>query len=194
LTAEVSKFLILLRISFVFSVLFLTMITLEPFQESDFDALISWIDTKELLVTIAGNVFTFPVTHDQLQKYLEDNKSVSFTIRDGNSNNAIGHAEIVLATDGTCKIDKLLIGDKSQRGKGIGEQVMNELVRYAFEQLPVHTVELNVFDWNKAGIRCYEKVGFIMNPGKVMYFEVNGESWLTLNMILTRDSWNKMRI
>ena len=170
------------------------MITLEPFQKSDFDAFISWIDNKELLVTIAGNVFSFPVTHDQLQKYLDDEKSISFTIVDENSKNPVGHAEIVLANDGTCKIDKLLIGDKSQRGKGIGEQVMNELVSYAFEKLPVHTVELNVFDWNKAGIRCYEKVGFIMNPGKVMNFEVNGEKWLAMNMTLTRHSWNKMRI
>ena len=170
------------------------MIKLQAFQPSDFDVFISWIESKELLVTIAGNVFTFPVTRDQLQKYLEDKQSISFTVVDEITNKPVGHAEIVLATDGTCKIDKLLIGDKSQRGKGIGEEVMKELVKYAFENLPVHTVELNVFDWNKAGIRCYEKVGFIMNPGKVMNFQVNEDIWITLNMILTRDSWNKMRI
>jgi len=170
------------------------MVLLKPFQQSDFETFISWIDSKELLITIAGNVFTYPVTIEQLQKYLDDANSVSFTIVEESTNKSIGHAEIVQANDGTCKIDKLLIGDKSQRGKGIGEQVMKELVNYAFENLPVHTVELNVFDWNKAGIRCYEKVGFIMNPGKVMNFQVNEDIWITLNMILTRDSWNRIRI
>ena len=132
------------------------MIILKPFQQSDFNEFISWIDSKELLVTIAGNVFTFPVTHAQLQKYLEEQKSIAFTITVEITNKPVGHAEIVLANNGTCKIDKVLIGEKSMRGKGIGEQVMRELVKYAFEKLPVHTVELNVFDWNNAGIRCYE--------------------------------------
>lgn len=167
------------------------MITLEPFRQSDFDRLIAWVDNEELLITIAGTVFTFPLTADQLQKYLEDEKSISFNII--SEEKSIGHAEIQLAEDGTCKIDKLLIGDRSDRGKGIGEKVMSALLKYAFDKLPVHTVELNVFDWNTAGIRCYEKVGFTINPGKTSNFEVKGNTWLALNMLIRREHWEQLK-
>lgn len=160
------------------------MIKLEPFRQSDFNTLISWIDSEELLVTIAGTAFTYPLTINQLQNYLEDEKSISFNIVDTPGNKVIGHAEILLANDETCKIDKLLIGDKSNRGKGIGEQVIKELLKYAFNTLAAHTVELNVFNWNKAGIRCYEKAGFIINPHKTSNFEVNGNNWVALNMTI----------
>jgi RimJ/RimL family protein N-acetyltransferase len=160
------------------------MIKLEPFRQSDFNTLISWIDSEELLVTIAGTAFTYPLTINQLQNYLEDDRSMSFNIVDAPANKVIGHAEILLANDGTCKLDKLLIGDKSNRGKGIGEQVLKELLKYAFNTLAVHAVELNVFDWNLAGIRCYEKAGFAINPHKTSNFEVNGNNWVALNMII----------
>lgn len=163
------------------------MIELRPFQQSDFSKLIGWIDNEELLVTIAGDVFVYPLTNEQLQKYLEDENSISFCIAHINNNTSIGHAEIVLANDGICKIDKLLIGDKSNRGKGVGEQAMKELLKYAFEKLPVHTVELNVFDWNKAGIRCYEKAGFVLNEAKTTNFQVGDKNWKAINMVICRN-------
>ena len=128
------------------------MIKLTPFTKADFDKFISWIDNEDLLITIAGTVFTFPVTNDQLQKYLDDETSHSFNIIDTSNDNVIGHAEIVLSGDNLYKIDKLIIGDKSNRGKGIGQQVIIALLDYAFTKLNAETVELNVFDWNIAGI------------------------------------------
>jgi RimJ/RimL family protein N-acetyltransferase len=43
---------------------------------------------------------------------------------------------------------------------------MNELLDYSFRELDMNEVELNVYDWNIAGIKCYEKVGFVINPNK----------------------------
>lgn len=139
------------------------MIKLEPFSKSNFDNLISWIDNKELLLTIAGNVFSYPLTSEQLQTYLDDKNSHSFNIVDLSQNKIIGHAEIVLSSENIFKIDKLIIGDNSNRGKGIGQKVINELLNYSFTELNAKTVELNVFDWNIGGIKCYEKCGFVMN-------------------------------
>ena len=98
-----------------------------------------------------------------------------------------------MANDGTCKIDKLLIGNTSNRGKGVGEQAMKQLLKYAFEKLPVHTVELNVFDWNKAGIRCYEKVGFVFDEAKTATFQVGNKNWTALNMVIRRNEWNNQQ-
>ena len=56
------------------------MIELTPFRQKDFNRLIGWIGSKELLTTIAGNVWSYPLTVAQLQLYLEDPKSYSFNI------------------------------------------------------------------------------------------------------------------
>ena len=101
------------------------MIILTPFQQDDFNRLISWIDNEELLVTIAGSVWSYPLTFDQLQHYLNDPKSYSFNIVELTNHLTVGHAEIVLAEDASsCKIDKLLI-DPTQRGKGFCIPVIN---------------------------------------------------------------------
>ena len=167
------------------------MIRLEPFTPNDFKTVISWIHSKELLVTIAGTVFTFPLTEDQLQKYLDDEKSCSFNVVDTAKNKNIGHAEIYLTGNGTCKLDKVLIGDKSNRGKGIGLLLIDELVSYSFTRLGVGMVELNVYDWNASAKKCYEKAGFTLNPDKKMSTEVDGISWNALNMTITKDQWDQ---
>ncbi len=168
------------------------MIQLKPFEQSHFNALISWINNEELLLTIAGNYFNFPLTTDQLQQYINDDKSDSFSVVDTSTNTIVGHAEIVKSGNQFYKIDKLLIGDQSNRGKGIGKQVMRELLRYAFEKLDAATVELNVFDWNIAGIRCYEVVGFVLNPDKKQTFEVKVKTWQALNMTIEKNRWGKL--
>jgi len=165
------------------------MIKLAPFQQSDFDTMISWIDSKELLVQIAGNVFSYPLTIVQLQKYLDDKKNLAFNIVDASENKVIGHAEIYLTDDASCKLDKIIIGDKSNRGKGLGQQVVNELLEYSFIKLGVKKVELNVYDWNIAGIRCYEKAGFTVNKDKTFSTHVDGKDWMAINMIMEKVTW-----
>lgn len=161
------------------------MIELTPFQQKDFDRLIKWIDSKELLVTIAGNVWSYPLTVTQLQQYLDNPKSHPLNVIETPQEVVIGHAEIILADDGTCKIDKLLM-DPSHRGKGFCPLVINRLLTYAFYKLPVDTVELNVFDWNIAGIRCYERSGFSFNLEKKQLFSLNDKIWTAINMSITK--------
>jgi RimJ/RimL family protein N-acetyltransferase len=165
------------------------MIALRPFTPEDFERLIQWVDSKELLLTIAGNVLSYPLTNDQLQKYLDDPGSISFSIVDTDQDKVIGHAELIPGTDGMIKIDKLLVGDPAARGKGVGETVINLLLDYSFNLHGVHTVELNVFDWNKAGIRCYEKCGFVENPAKQQLFPVGDETWVAFNMTISKNDW-----
>lgn len=168
------------------------MIQLQPFQPADFDLFISWIDTEELLITIAGTYFSYPVTAHQLERYLQDEKSIAFNVVDTEQNKKIGHAEIILTGNDTCKLDKVLVGDKLNRGKGIGTQLINALLDYCFEQLNAREVELNVYDWNIAGIKCYEKTGF-MFTGKTMTTQVKDGTWVAKNMTIDKDSWIKNR-
>lgn len=168
------------------------MIRLEQFTESDFDRLISWVDNKELLIAIAGVDFTFPLTRRQLSTYLSQKNSCSFNIVYNLTGEAIRHAEILVKQDGLCKIDKLLIGDSAIRGRGIGQATVNSLLHYSFRELHASEVELNVFDWNTAGIKCYEKCGFVKTAGSDQIFDFDGNRWTAFNMKIPRSRWQEL--
>ena len=45
--------------------------------------------------------------------------------------------------------------------KGLGTKITQFVLRYAFEELQLHRVDLRVLQYNKRAIKCYEKCGFI---------------------------------
>ena len=51
----------------------------------------------------------------------------------------------------------MLVGNKNVRGKGIGQLMMEEILKVAFDELRLHRVSLGVFDFNVSAIACYEK-------------------------------------
>jgi len=164
------------------------MISLEKFDSSSFDKLISWIDSPEALMQFAGPAYSFPLTKEQLDQSSKDPNRYAYKVVDNNSNNAIGHAEIHLTNDGAI-LRRILVGDTNMRGKGLCSPIVDQLLQIVFGELKQVRVELNVFDWNTSAIKCYEKAGFIINPDKVLERTVNGKTWFALNMVLDKGKW-----
>jgi RimJ/RimL family protein N-acetyltransferase len=54
----------------------------------------------------------------------------------------------------------ILIGDKNYWSKGYGTDATRTLLRFAFEELGLNLVELEVYDFNPRAMRAYEKAGF----------------------------------
>lgn len=52
------------------------------------------------------------------------------------------------------------IGSRDDWSKGYGTEAMRLALRYAFTELNVHRVSLDVFSYNPRAIRSYEKAGF----------------------------------
>jgi RimJ/RimL family protein N-acetyltransferase len=52
------------------------------------------------------------------------------------------------------------LGEKAHWNKGYGTEATRTMLRFAFEELNLHRVELEVFDFNPRAMRCYEKAGF----------------------------------
>ncbi len=159
------------------------MIQLQPFTPADYDRLIAWVDSAESLMQFAGPAFTFPLTHEQLTASVKDEKRFAFKAVNTANNETIGHAEIYLTSE-AAHFGSILIGDEKQRGQGIGQVIVAQLLRIAFEELNQSLATLNVFDWNSAAIKCYEKVGFKINPNKKLVRTVNGKTWMALNIVL----------
>ena len=157
------------------------MIKLARFSENDFDNLISWITSKEELIQFAGPIFEFPLSQEQLQKYISDSNVIAYKVMYANEH--IGHAEINLTERSLPKLCRILIGNKNYRGKGLGLQLVELLLQICKEEFNANLVELNVYDWNEKAIKCYERAGFQFNREKQREIIVEGKKWVSLNMI-----------
>ncbi len=165
------------------------MIELQPFLNEDFERLISWVNSEEELVQFAGPFFTFPLTNQQLQKYKERTDRRSFKVCYQATAETIGHCELNFQSE-IPRLSRILIGNETFRGKGLGRQIVAAMLDILFKETNVEKVDLSVFDWNIAAIKCYEKIGFRINEGGVSQIVVNGKTWTSLNMILYKKEFS----
>lgn len=54
----------------------------------------------------------------------------------------------------------IALGEKAYWGQGYGTDATRTVLRFAFHELNLHRVELEVYDQNPRARRCYEKAGF----------------------------------
>lgn len=165
------------------------MVRLEKFNRDNYADLISWVDSEETLMQFGGPGFIFPLTAEQLDISLNDKNRTAFSVVNNETDLSIGHCEIYLSND-SAKIGRIIIGDREQRGKGLGQQIVTLLLDFIFSSPDKTIVELNVFEWNIGAIKCYEKVGFTINPNKKLERKLNDSVWIAINMTIDSMKWN----
>ena len=102
-----------------------------------------------------------PKTKEEAQKFvnaIQNNKlewCVEFEGR------FIGQARLTVNT--LDKRARYAVGlfDPTVWNEGLGTEITQLVLRYAFEELQLHRVDLRVLQYNKRAIKCYEKCGFI---------------------------------
>jgi RimJ/RimL family protein N-acetyltransferase len=143
------------------------MIVLKPFERSDFNTLISWIDSPESMIQWCGRTFSYPLDQSQLEKYLkgaEENPPPRKIFKAVDSENGEHAGNITLECidreNKSAAITCVIIGNINYRGKGICEIMMRSVIETAFNELGLTKLTLNVFDYNNPAIKCYMKAGF----------------------------------
>lgn len=161
------------------------MIELHPFTENDFELFKSWINNEDELYQFAGTLFSFPLTNEQLCNYIKmtDKKPLKIILK--STNEIIGHCELNYENENN-RLSRILIGNNKLRGQKIGEKIIIEMVILFFQDEKVEEVDLNVWDWNNAAIKCYEKVGFKIKHENTKVITLNNKNWTLLNMSLLR--------
>jgi RimJ/RimL family protein N-acetyltransferase len=162
------------------------MIILEPFSREDFSRLISWIENEEDMIQFAGSIFKYPLTHEQLETYIQGDNRKVFRIRSVVTKEVIGHCELNYQEE-TPKLSRILIGPQSERSKGLGKYIVQEMIRKITADPKVNTIGLNVFDWNTGAIKCYEKQGFVIQPNKDKITTIGNKVWRSIYMAYQRN-------
>lgn len=74
-------------------------------------------------------------------------------------------------------------------GRGIGTEAARLVLRYAFEQIRLHRVWLEVYAYNPRAARSYEKAGFV-HEGRAREAHLwDGERYDVLHMAALRSQW-----
>lgn len=103
----------------------------------------------------------------------------------------IGHISLdnIDKKNKSARLGKVLVGDGSLRGRGIGPVMIEKVLKIAFEELSLHKVSLGVFDFNKSAIACYENVGFVKEGLLRDSRKIKDEYWNLWEMSILEQEW-----
>lgn len=166
-------------------------IGLRAFRRDDLDLYAHWLNDKA--VTKYLEMGWRPTTPQDLEAvYTEatDGKSaIVFVVCDLKNDQPIGTTGFYfLHWPGRRAQYRILIGDSSYHGKGVGSEVNALMVQHGFERLNLHTIYLGVNADNEGAIKSYEKAGY-KHEGRHRDFVYNhGRYYDSLSMsILSTD-------
>ncbi len=175
------------------------MIKLEPFVQSDFQQLIDWVDSEELLIQWCGSLFSFPLTTRSLEWYIRDTNvphdSNAFVYKavDTETGEVVGHISLggLSWKNRSSRISRVLVSPNALK-KGICGQMTKAVLKIGFEELGLHRVDLGVYENNKAALNCYLKSGFNIEgvSRDVLWF--NNEFLSLVEMAILEDEWRTL--
>jgi RimJ/RimL family protein N-acetyltransferase len=154
---------------------------IRPYDDiKDFEKLKKWVNNKRVHALWCANKLSYPLTRerlaDTLKEQAENWNAYAYTAID-NMGKQIGffvYAENYMDNSGYLRY---IIMDPNERGKGYGTEMIQLILKYAFEISEVLKVNLNVFDVNEGGIRCYQKAGFEIKTVTKEVFPFEDENW-----------------
>lgn len=132
-------------------------------QEHHLESIHRWKNDFELGDLVLSP--PWPSTHEDVAAWRkanqEDPKQVLFGVFCNDDDRCIGIARLMFIDwiSRTTEIG-LYIGNKEDRGKTLGKEVVLLLLDYAFKRLNLYKVTLRVLETNIPAVKCYESCGF----------------------------------
>ena len=173
-----------------------SMIELKYFTADDFEQLIKWIDTKELLTNWAGSMFSFPLNQESLAWYISDTNDLQtseafmFKAVEKSSGKTIGHISLgsISKRNRSGRISRVFISDEA-KGKGFCQQMVRAILKIGFEDVKLHRICLGVYDFNESAIKCYKRAGLQIEGinRDVLWYEE--KYWSLVEMSMLENEW-----
>ena len=170
-------------------------ISLRPLTGADAAAFVPWVNDPEVTRTLAIGARVMDVRAEEV--FIEKTNASAHAVLFGIVVRETGR---LIGSTGLDQLDfrnqsasfSIMIGEKSAWGKGYGTEATALVVQYAFGELHLNRVQLQVFEYNLRGIRVYEKVGFRREGVLRQEHVYDGRFWDTVVMAILREEWEKM--
>jgi RimJ/RimL family protein N-acetyltransferase len=163
---------------------------LRPHRAADLPNYVTWLndpDVTEFTALESGNV-TLEGEREWLARVsAPDSPTRNWAIEaDGRH---IGNCALHLHESGKMAGFGIIIGDKTQWGKGYGSAALREVLRIGFQEMNLHRIHLTALGGNTRALRCYEKSGFRHEGLRRRHYLKRGK-WLdVVCMGILREEW-----
>lgn len=136
-------------------------IVIRPLCRNDIEFIRQWRNDKELskFLTPVGEI-TPKMQSEWFQEYETDKDTIFFAVADMNSENIIGTVALYEFNGASCEAGKIVIGDDSKRGKGIGYASLLMAMCIGIKYFKVEKYRLRVCAENTVAYNMYLKTGF----------------------------------
>ncbi len=166
-----------------------TRVALGPVRRALYPLHQAWLNDPE----VAWNVFGEPITRsyederDWIDAFLAEPSNRLWLIYRTDESRPIGLTALTEVDVGgsSAATFRTLIGAAKDRGRGFGNEASELVLRYAFGELGLREVRLDVYGFNAAGLRLYERLGFREVGRHPMKTERDGRRWDVIRMTRT---------
>ena len=141
-------------------------VSLREFRREDIPEIHAWTNDSEIVRFLSWAIF--PQTLRETERFVDAQMSGADPMNRGFII-ALLDDDSCIGSSGVTNIDwrnrsgelGIVIGKRDYLGKGYGREAVDLLVRFAFNELNLHRVGLQVFDFNERAIRSYRKSGLV---------------------------------
>jgi RimJ/RimL family protein N-acetyltransferase len=173
-----------------------TKVRLRSLELSDLDEIMKYWNNVELR-NLVGNTDRGPVSRHEEEDWIrntwkqrQERTAFHFAIETLTENKLIGGTGVFeIDWTGRSATTGISIFNPEYWGKGYGEDSMNLLLSFAFQNLNLNRVELNTFDFNERAQQCYRKVGFEEVGRRRRARFINGHYCDEIIMDVLKEEW-----
>ncbi len=136
-------------------------VVLRPLERGDLARCVAWFNDRDVTYFLGRDG---PLTLDEEGRWFANYKAKTdeliFAITiDGHHIGNVG-LHVIDRTNRRADLG-ILIGEKSLWSRGFGTDTLRAVLRYAFDELRLNKVSLDVIHYNDRAIRLYERLGFV---------------------------------
>ncbi|GLC31055.1 GNAT family N-acetyltransferase [Clostridium omnivorum] len=168
-------------------------VKLTSINEKDIKSITKWYSDIDFL-RFFDTAPALPKTEVQLGQWIksvqDSYNSVAFAIRPIEEEEIVGYIELdkISWIHGVATVG-IGIGTSEHRGKGFAKEALKLLMELAFNELNLHRLQLNVFNYNERAIMLYESLGFKREGTYREFIHRDGRRWDMYLYGILRDEW-----
>ncbi|WP_342429645.1 GNAT family protein [Neobacillus sp. FSL H8-0543] len=162
-------------------------------RNEDLEVMANWEEDADYLRNLDTDI-AYPRSIEQLE---EESKRSSgskyFRLRTIEDDALIGFVVIhSIEWNNQSGLLAIGIGDRPNQNKGYGSEALQLILRYAFHELNLNRVGLDVISYNGRAIRAYEKAGFVVEGRVRSAVYRDGVYSDRINMGILKSEWEKI--
>ncbi|MBU1164871.1 GNAT family N-acetyltransferase [Patescibacteria group bacterium] len=167
------------------------LINLRPVQLLDAPNWVKWLKDKEVTQFLSVGPITLEKEKKLLRKMIKSKDQYTFAIETKEGKHIGGCALNNIVKEAKHAEFGIIIGDKASWSKGYGTDALELLLNFGFNRLKLKRIYLRCIEYNKRGIRCYEKCGFVHEGKLRKHMYKKGKPWDEIRMSILINEYNK---